>query len=841
LTGIGPWTVLWNDGTPETTNGTAPVTLLRAVAPTNAPGSSFASNFVYYVTNVVNADTCLGNETGDILGTNTIIVNPRPTALITSSDVTRCDYGQTNTLTVKLTGIGPWTVLWNDGTPQTTNGTAPVTLLRAVAPTNAPGSSFASNFVYYVTNVANADTCLGNETGDILGTNTIIVNPRPTALITSTDVTRCDYGQTNTLAVQLTGIGPWTVLWNDGTPQTTNGTAPVTLLRAVAPTNAPGSSFASNFVYYVTNVANADTCLGNETGDILGTNTIIVNPRPTALITSTDVTRCDYGQTNTLAVQLTGIGPWTVLWNDGTPQTTNGTAPVTLLRAVAPTNAPGSSFASNFVYYVTNVANADTCLGNEAGDILGTNTIIVNPRPTALITSTDVTRCDYGQTNTLAVQLTGIGPWTVLWNDGTPQTTNGTAPVTLLRPVAPTNAPGSSFASNFVYYVTNVVNADTCLGNEAGDILGTNTIIVNPRPTALITSTDVTRCDYGQTNTLAVQLTGIGPWTVLWNDGTPQTTNGTAPVTLVRAVAPAIALGSSFASNFVYYVTNVANADTCLGNEPGDILGTNSITVNPRPTAVLTSTNTTLCSGATNTLSVTLSGIGPWTIVWNDGTNQVAGTNGQPGPVILTRDVAPTNELDSALASNVVYFVQGVSNNDTCIGNLAGDIAGTNMITVDPLASQAPALLTVSSNGTVYSCADIPVVLQVAVSNGYAADWYDANTNFLLTSSTFPVTNTSPANLSFYVSARFADSNASCSGPSLAVPVVLTDCTRLLSVPSVTSSNVTISWFGNYYLEFSTNLAPPFWSLIYTGAYGSNGIVISTTNPQGFFRLHSGQ
>ena len=441
--------------------------------PTNSFGVNTLSNNVFYVTNVMDANTCVGNLPGDITGSVTNTINPRPTAALLLFNTTNCNEGPVYTLTNTLTGFGPWTVAWNDGVVQTTNGPAgtTVTLLRTVNPTNSFGVNTLSNNVFYVTNVVDANSCIGNLPGDITGSVTNTINPRPTAALLSFNSTNCNEGPAYTLTNTLTGFGPWTVAWNDGLVQTTNGPAgtTVTLLRTVNPTNSFGVNTLSNNVFYVTNVMDANTCVGNLPGDITGTVTNTINPRPTAALLSFNSTNCNEGPVYTLTNRLTGFGPWTVAWNDGVVQTTNGPAgtTVTLLRTVNPTNSFGVNTLSNNVFYVTNVVDANSCIGNLPGDIIGTVTNTINPRPTASLLSFNTTNCNEGPVYTLTNRLTGFGPWTVAWNDGVVQTTNGPAgtTVTLVRTVNPTNSFGVNTASNNVFYVTNVVDANSCIGN----------------------------------------------------------------------------------------------------------------------------------------------------------------------------------------------------------------------------------------------------------------------------------------------------------------------------------------------------------------------------------------
>ena len=598
LTGLGPWVITWNDGLIQTNTDApaGPVIQLRTVYPTNSFAANVASNNIYYVTSVSNADTCLGNQLGDITGAVTNTINPRPTASLLSFNTTNCNEGPVYTLTNTLTGVGPWVVTWNDGLLQTniTVGAGPVKLTRTVYPTNSFGANSPSNNVYYVANVVDADGCAADQPGDLTGAVTNTINPRPTTTMPGLLTTNCNIGTSYTFTNTLTGLGPWVVYWNDGFKQTNTSLAggPTNILRTVIPTNELGANLPSNNVYYVTAVSNLDTCIGNLPGDILGTNVITVNPRPTAILASFNTTNCDIGASYIFTNTLTGIGPWSVFWNDGLVQTSNT---FTVTRTVTPTNGFGGNLVSNYVYYVTTVSNADTCAGNFAGDIKGTNRITINPRPTAMMPSLLTTNCNIGTSYIFTNTLTGLGPWVVYWNDGFSQTNTsvGSGPATLTRTVIPTNSLAANAVSNSIYYVTAVSNADTCIGNQPGDILGTNVLTINPRPTSTLRNFSATNCNVGQGYWLTNVLTGIGPWTNVWSlDGqTFQQVVGSVgqagPFTNSLLVSPTNGVGANTASNNVYYVASLINGDTCSGNQPGDILGTNTLTINPRPTATI--------------------------------------------------------------------------------------------------------------------------------------------------------------------------------------------------------------------------------------------------------------
>src|SRR6185369_14492769 len=201
--------------------------------------------------------------------------------------------------------------------------------------------------------------------------------------------------------------------------------------------------------------------------------------------------------------------------------------------------------------------------------------LVLNARPTALV-SGDATICN-GQSAVVQALLTGAAPWKVTWASN--GVNLGVSNV-LASPATLTVSPVDPFPNRtnaVTYTVTALSDANSCESFPT-NISGSATIIINPRPTASVTGTN-TICN-GDSTILSADLTGIGPWTVRWSDGFEQTTN-TSPgssVTATRSVNPANLL-PNYPTNFLYTVTAVSNATTCVAN-PGDLNGGALITVN---------------------------------------------------------------------------------------------------------------------------------------------------------------------------------------------------------------------------------------------------------------------
>jgi hypothetical protein len=99
---------------------------------------------------------------------------------------------------------------------------------------------------------------------------------------------------------------------------------------------------------------------------------------------------------------LTGIGPWTVWWNDGVVQTTNSTTgfgPLTLTRLVASQQDDLNTVTTN-VFYISKLVDG-RCTASM-NDITGQVEILVTPCLTIWLTN---------QTN---VVLSWIGNWWLL-------------------------------------------------------------------------------------------------------------------------------------------------------------------------------------------------------------------------------------------------------------------------------------------------------------------------------------------------------------------------------------------------------------------------------------------
>lgn len=625
---------------------------------------------------------------------------------------------------------------------------------------------------------------------------------------------------------------------------------------------------ASNYVY---NVVERDLRTGfTNSTPVAVTLSIVPLPKST-IISPASRTNCNDGSSIIVTNTLTGIGPWVIYWSDGKPETNNtaGPGPVANTNGFYPTNAltnPNAADTNNS-YSVTDLATFLTNHGTVVTgyafhtNLLGTNQVTVDPRPTATIVSPNRTNYNDGSPFTIMANLTGTGNWNVTWSDGL--VTNYTAipgnTGMVARVVFPTNALANDYTTN-TYSILGVTNVNGCgcngsldgCTNFPGDLSGSNYVIVRPRPTSTLVSTNDSPCNYGSNYVIHAQLTGIGPWTVTWWDGAvsnaPATPGATGAV--ARVVFPTNTLPNS-ATNYQYWVSQLLDAyDNTNGviqpitNFPGDLTGTNTVTVNPLPTIQVAMTTNTICANGSYQVTNVLTGLGPWAITWisNDVAmvqNVTNPANNGDGPYTNTYTVFPTNAPSYAVATNQ-YYVSVLMDTYGCIANSQSGLMGTNVVFVDPVATNPP-----SSLGDVTNCSDVAVLLSVTVPPGFTADWFAESTlkNRLASSTTnyVPPVPTPLGTSTYYVVARFDDPNLTntCISPATNVSLVSLMCTNQISSITLSGTNAVIQWSGDYVLLQSSNLAPAYWTVVTQGVAGlnlfTNPVMPPPTND--FFRL----
>lgn len=485
----------------------------------------------------------------------TVNVAAAPTATISGSGNVCANSNDDVNLTITLTGLSPWTLVYAIG------GVAQSPALNI---SNSPYTLVATEVGNYtLVSLSGGAGC----PGIVSGTATVSEFPTPTATLSGNESICQGSGQTAGLTITLTGQAPWNLTYAvNGTNQ-----APINIPSSPH-TLMLGQSQAGNIT--LINLTDGNGCFGTVSGG----GTVTLNTAPTV---SNIQSPCD-GTNTTFTVSFT--------INGGDP----GTYSVTPLNGTL----TGNMFTSNPIPagngYSFVVTDGNNC-----------NPVTVDDPSVPCNCATAAG--DMGP----AIDECGDGPVTAGYDNMHVFDADDTlvfilhngSGINLVPPIIGTfDSPTVSFnpatmTYGTTYYLSAVVgNNDGAggvdLNDDCLDVAQGTPIVFYEIPTAIL-SGDPVICE-GDAANMTVNFTGSSPWSITYDDGSgPQTING-------------------ISSN--PYTLTIANAQTssvCLTamndvNCPGTASGCSDITANVGVTASATVT----CdpSGTFYTVQITIGG-----------------------------------------------------------------------------------------------------------------------------------------------------------------------------------------------------------------------------------------
>ncbi len=585
--------------------------------------------------------------------TNTVEVEvpDRPTATISGGGEICPE--ETATVSIALTGTGPFTVVYSNGVENT-----------EVIVSTLQYDFEASAGVYSLVSVHDS-----HFTGTVSGEASVSYLDTPTATI-SGNATVCN-DENAIISVALTGTAPWTFVYTDGSIETE-----ATSTENMATFEAGIGS------YSLVSVVDAN-CEGSTTGTAFVTGSAL----PSATISGT-ASICP-GETSTVSIALTGSAPWNIIYTDGTTETEvtssdenftfEAAAGVYSLVSVSDANCEGNiSGEANVTNYTTPTANlsgtTSICQDETAtviidltgtapwsitytdgttettvssatnlytfeanagtyslvsiedancnGETAGIATISTFDTPTATI-SGGGNVCE-GESAQLSIDLTGTAPWSITYTDGTTETTVSSS----------TNV--YSFAAGTGTYSLVSVDDANCSGEAVGNV----TVSTFEAPTASI-SGGGNVCG-GESAQLSIDLTGTAPWSITYTDGTSETTVSSSTNVYSFAAGPG-----------TYNLVSVEDAN-CSGEAVGNV----TVSTFEAPTASI-SGGGNVCEGESAQLSIDLTGTAPWSITYTDGTTETT--------------VSSSTNVYSFVAGTGTYSLVSVDDAN-CSGEAVGNV-----------------------------------------------------------------------------------------------------------------------------------------------------------------------
>ena len=317
------------------------------------------------------------------------------------------------------------------------------------------------------------------------------------------------------------------------------------------------------------------------------------------------------------------------------------------------------------------------------------------------------------------------------------------------------------------------------------------TIIVNPAPSCIISG--ATQVCSGSTSNMFTSTvlpsggTVTHSWTISGNGVIAGSTTG-ASVNVTAGVSGSFTLTDNIIRN------------SCVSS------CTKIVTVFPTPTATI-SGNATICSGASTTISVALTGTAPWSITYTNGVSPVTVTSIATSPYTFT--VAPS--------ATTTYTLTAASD-----ANCPGTFSGSAVVTVRPIPTA-----TISGNATI--CSGATTAISIALTG--TAPWSITYTNGI---SPVTVTGiaTSPYTFTVAPSATTtytltAASDANCPGTFSGSAVVTVN-----PIPTCDISGPALVNAGSSGNVYTSNVLPAGGTVTYAWTISGSGTITGPANGQ---------
>lgn len=571
--------------------------------------------------------------------TFTITVNPKPKANITSNDTTIC-VGSIANIKGDVTAAGSWTLNLSPG--GSTSGIGNGSFNIPVAPAITSNYTIAS---------LTAGTCIA-KSYDLTDAALITVNPSPT-VDKPADQIVCN--GVNTTKVTFTGTGT-TYSWTTNHASIGLGNFDSTSVSEIPVFTAVNTGI-SPIIATIIVTPEKNGCVGAAQSF-----TITVNPQLKAWIDSGTTSICNGTSTNIIGTVI-AAGTWVITLSPN--GSTSGTGS-TFSIPVSP--------ASETIYTIASLS-AGSC-NAQSNDLHGADTVKLNPPLKATITGVSSSIC-YGDSTVITGTVEATGEWEIkLLPSGLDQGTGNTSFNVTVFPTLTTT------------YTIDSLTVEGCAAVQ-NDLQGSQTVIVNPLPSAIILSSDTGICNGAIVN-IEGTVTATGAWSLNLSPDGSASGNGDG----------AFSIPVSPATTSTYKISSLSSG--ICNAVPGDLKDSVVITVSPIPT-VNKPSDQIVCNGASTT-----------NIIFSGTASMYSWTNDLPSIGLASSGTGNINSFtavnDSAFP--VVATITVTPQSSQCVG-----LPQTFTITVNPSPE-----LSSAKNFTV--CDDAPFVYQAtSATDGTSFYW----------------------------------------------------------------------------------------------------------------------
>ncbi len=358
-------------------------------------------------------------------------LNPIPTAILVSGSDTICS-GATVTLTVNLTGGGPYSLVYS------INNISQAPVVTSLATLSLPVMPPVGQYTVRLVSVTNA-----SGVGMVSGQFSVTVNGIPTGRFLAPDTTVCN-GDTTQLRLKFTGAAPFIYNYSVG-----------------GVLQGPDTAFTALDTLFIMPAGNTTYVLQTLSGDgCAGTSkdTIVVTvPPPVSAEISGGGQICQNGTGTQIQFTFQGPGPYTFVY------TINNVAQPPITTSLSTYTLTVNPSIGTF-YFLQSVTNNGICFGEVSGQAV----VFVFSPPTANLTGGG-TFCNQANSG-IMVDFTGTGPFTIIYTaNGVAQPPDTTSDDPYFLPISITNTT--------TYVLTNT-ESPGCIGSA----MGSATVTVNHSP-----------------------------------------------------------------------------------------------------------------------------------------------------------------------------------------------------------------------------------------------------------------------------------------------------------------------------------------------------------------------
>lgn len=515
-------------------------------------------------------------------------------------------------------GKAPYTFTYNiNGGASQTVSTVSGNSITVPVPTNVPGT-----FIYNLEYISDDNGCGQTQSGSV----TVTVNPLPAASISGTTEV-CQSGVAPVVFTGSNGTAPYTFKYriNGG------GLLSITAVSGNSVSLNANTSVAGVFEYTLVSVMDANGC----SFAIADTATVTVNPLPNAAISGTASVCIHSTEPEITFTGSNGTAPYTFYYklNGGAVQSVVSVGNTAIVSV--PTNATGT-----FIYTLQSVTDASstTCSRNQSG----TATITVTAASVGGSLSGSTSVCT--GTNSATMNLSGRTGNIVDWE----YSTDGGVTWNAIGHTAVSYTATNLIQTTQYRVVVKSGNCDVAYSSVA-------TITVLPVSVGGTVSSDATICANINSGTLT--LSGHTGNVVRWESSV---NNGVSWTNISNTTT---SLNYTNLIQTTWYRAIVANSPCSQIASSVAV-----ITVNPRPTGVISGT-TAICTGGSANLTLTVTGSGT-----------ISGT--VTGGISFS-GTAPIITLPVSPVSNTTYTITSLSD-DYCV-SLPANLSGSAVVSVNPL------------------------------------------------------------------------------------------------------------------------------------------------------------